>query len=129
MVDGFSPAIIGAIGKLRGYFGRLSLVLQFAWNHETQDSEELDASIFTPDAAAELQQATGLLPDDNSLSAGIVWSQLITRRTAEQADKLIRQFLLPHLVGFYDAVVNGGKERDRVRELADFVLSAKSDRL
>jgi hypothetical protein len=58
-----------------------------------------------------------------------VWSQLITRRTAEQADKLIRQFLLPHLVGFYDAVVNGGKERDRVRELADFVLSAKSDRL
>jgi hypothetical protein len=128
-VDGFAAPLLGAIGKFKGYFGRLCLVLQVAQNHDPHHPcDNAEASIFGPDAATKVRVAMGLAPD-NSLSAGINWSQLITRRTAEQADKLIRQFLLPHLLGFYDVVVNGGTERERVRDLADFILSSNKDRL
>jgi hypothetical protein len=126
LVDGFPDSLVSAIGKLKGYFGRLCLVLQMAENHELQEPD-LPPS-FTPEAAARVQQLMPLVPD-NALSAGVNLSELITRKTAEHADKLIREFILPHLFGFYDVVVNGGKERGRVRELADFVISTDKDRL
>jgi Protein of unknown function (DUF3987) len=128
MVDGFPVSLLAAIGKLKGYFGRLCLVLQVSENHELQQPDPVSTLSFTPDDAIEIQQLMGLVPDD-ALSAGINMSELITRRTAERAEKLIRQFLLPHLFGFYDVVVNGGKERERVRELANFVLSTDKVRL
>jgi hypothetical protein len=136
LVDGFPDCLISAIGKLKGYFGRLCLVLQIAENHELeqrdpvgpQQPEPVAPSTFTPDAAAQLQHLMGLVPD-SALSDGINRCELITRKTADHADKLVREFLLPHLFGFYDVVVNGGKERGRVRELADFVLSTDKDRL
>jgi Protein of unknown function (DUF3987) len=128
LVDGFPDSLISAVGKLKGYFGRLCLVLQVADNHEIQRPDPLATPAFAPEDAAQVQQLMGLAPDD-ALSAGVNWSELITCKTAEHADKLIREFLLPHLFGFYDVVVNGGKERERVRELADFVLSTDKVRL
>jgi hypothetical protein len=128
MVDGFSASLLAAVGKLKGYFGRLCLVLQVAKIHDPFELGEADPTTFTPEDAAQVQKMTGLAPD-SSLSAGINWSQSITRDTAERADKLIREFLLPHLFGFYDVVVNGGKERHRLSDLADFVLSTDKDRL
>ena len=125
-VDGFPAPLLAAIGKLKGYFGRLCLVLQIAKIHDPAEHEDND--FFTPEDAAQVQQLFGLTPD-NSLSGGINWSQAIARDTAEQADKLIGQFLLPHLFGFYDGVVNSGRERHKLRDLADFVLSTDKDRL
>ncbi|QIG96816.1 DUF3987 domain-containing protein [Bradyrhizobium sp. 6(2017)] len=125
-VDGFPAPLIAAIGKLKGYFGRLCLVLQVTKIHDP--TEHGDNDTFTPEDAARVQQLFGLEPD-NSLSGGVNWSQAIARDTAKQADKLIRQFLLPHLFGFYDGVVNGGRERHKLRDLADFVLSTDKDRL
>jgi hypothetical protein len=124
-VDGFPAPLLAAIGKLKGYFGRLCLTLQVTKIHDPTDHGE---DIFTPEDAAEVKKLFGLAPDD-SLSRGINCSQSITRDTAEQVDKLIQQFLLPHLFGFYDGVVNGGRERHRLRDLADFVLSTDKDRL
>lgn len=126
MVDGFPAPLLAAIGKLKGYLGRLCLVLQVTKLHDPIGGGGDDT--FTPECADELRKLFGLAPD-SSLSGGINWSQSITRDTAEQADKLIRRFFLPHLFGFYDVVVNGGKERHRLRDLADFVLSTDKDRL
>jgi hypothetical protein len=126
-VDGFPTSLLAAIGKLKGYFGRLCLVLQVTKIHDPTVLHE-DNDQFTPERAAQLQKLMGLAPD-NSLSAGINCSQSIARETAEQAEKLIQHFLLPHLFGFYDGVLNGGKERQRLRDLADFVLSTDKDRL
>ncbi len=39
MVDGFSSALIGAIGKLKGYFARICLVLHVARQHDPVDSK------------------------------------------------------------------------------------------
>src|SRR5439155_16868277 len=48
-VDGFSPSLIGAIGKLKGYFARICLVLHVARRQDvmmgnTGQSEPLPAS-------------------------------------------------------------------------------------
>ncbi|OMI09276.1 hypothetical protein BSN85_17240 [Bradyrhizobium brasilense] len=125
-VDGFPTSLLAAIGKLKGYFGRLCLVLQVTKIHDPTEHGDNDA--FTPEDAALMEKLCGLVPD-NSLSAGINYSQSVMRDTAEQVDKLIREFLLPHLFGFYDGVVNGGRERHKLRDLADFVLSTDKDRL
>lgn len=99
-LDGFSSQLIGAIGKLKGYFCRLALVLHVA--------EEYDA----------LLRGVGL-------GIGIA----ISRRSAEAAEKLIREFALPHIFGLYDVVVNGGQERDAIRAIASFILASDKDRL
>ena len=39
-VDGFSSALIGAIGKLKGYFPRICLVLQVARQHDPMSNNE-----------------------------------------------------------------------------------------
>ena len=48
---------------------------------------------------------------------------------AEAAEKIIREFLLPHIFGLYDVVVNGGQERDTLRAVAGFILACDKDRL
>jgi hypothetical protein len=128
-VDGFPVSLLAAIGKLKGYFGRLCLVLQVTKFHDpTEQHEGGDLSVFAPEQAAESQKLFGLVPD-NSLSQGIDRYHRITRDTAKKVEKLIRNFLLPHLFEFYDGVLNGGKERHKLRNIADFVLSTDKDRL
>jgi Protein of unknown function (DUF3987) len=127
-VDGFSPALIGAIGKQKGYFARICVVLHVARQHDPKSMSEwpfdIDISkIEVPPALA------GLDPHDNWLSAGVGIDREISRQTAEGAEKLIRDFLLPHIFGLYDVVVNGGKERDMLRHIASFILASDEDRL
>ena len=110
------------------------ILVGYLWSSRSQRTKKFDSlpllatSAFTPEDALQVQQLMGLAPD-NALSAGISQHELITDKAAEHADKLIREFLLPHLFGFYDVIVNGGKERERVRELANFVLSTDKVRL
>jgi hypothetical protein len=131
MVDGFPPSLIGAIGKLKGYFARICLVLHVAQRHDTTkttgQSEPLHPS-YTAAAGERLCKLTGLSLDE-SLSAGINVSSAISRRTAEAGEKLIREFLLPNCFGFYDVVVNGGQEREKLRAIADFILTSNKSRL
>ena len=99
-LDGLSVPLIGAIGKLKGYFGRIALVLHVA--HES-------------DAMARgLGKGTGAL---------------IPRATAEVAEKIVTKFLLQQIFGLYDVVVNGGQERDTLRTIASFILASDRDRL
>ena len=53
----------------------------------------------------------------------------VSVQTAENAEKLIFEFLLPHIFGFYDVVANGGTDRDTIRFIADFILTSGKDRL
>jgi uncharacterized protein DUF3987 len=130
-VDGFSTALIGAIGKLKGYFGRISLVLEAARQHDAKWLQSLIPPGFTPEVAKQLNELMGLDPKDpkESLSAGIYSDRGISRQTAEAAEKLTREFLLPHIFGLYDFVVNGGKDRDTLRVIGDFILASNKDRL
>jgi hypothetical protein len=99
-VQGFSSAVIGAIGKLKGYYARLALVLHAAGEH-----------------AAAMQGQN--LSCSNQISLG----------TAESAEKLLFDFLLPHIFGLYDVISDGGKERETVRAIASFILATDKDRL
>ncbi len=65
----------------------------------------------------------------NSLSAGLNTNTAISRQTAEAAEKVLREFLLPHIFGLYDVVVNGGQDRDQLRSIGDFILASNKDRL
>jgi hypothetical protein len=99
-VEGFSSALIGAIGKLRGYYARLALTLHVAAEHSA------------------MMQNQSLAPGRD-----------ILRETAEAAEKLLFDFLLPHIFGLYDVIGNGGNERETVRAIASFVLASDKDRL
>src|SRR5439155_8062975 len=73
-VDGFSPSLIGAIGKLKGYFARICLVLHIARRHDALmgnagQPEPLHSS-FTRAEGERLRKLFGLQPND-CLSAGI----------------------------------------------------------
>ena len=129
-VDGFSPALIGAIGKLKGYFARICLVLQVAKQHDPMSSNIMDtlASAFPPEEGARLNKLLGVDPKD-SLTAGLNTSTAISRQTAEAVEKILRCFLLPHIFGLYDVVVNGGQDRDMIRTIGDFILASTKDRL
>ena len=127
-VDSFSSALIGAIGKLKGYFARISLVLQVARQYDplaVNDPPPFDLSGFVAGPAPVF---ANLDPKIGSLSAGINTSRPISRGTAEAAEKIIRQFVLPHIFGLYD-VVNGGQDRDMVRSIANFILASNEHRL
>ncbi len=136
-VDGFSSALIGAIGKLKGYFARICLVLHVARQHDPKSGNEwLPDSVtlpdpFTPAERERIHKLFGLeqIGQIESLSAGLNSSMAISRRTAEAAEKVLRQFLLPHIFGFYDVVVNGGQDRDKLRSIGDFILASNKDRL
>jgi hypothetical protein len=99
-VKGFSSALIGAIGKFKGYYARLALVLQVG--------KEESASI----------------RNQPSPSRGI-----ISKQTAEHAEELLLKFLLPHTFGLYDVIANGGDDRDTIRAIGDFILATDKTRL
>src|SRR5262249_50505690 len=88
-VDGFSSALIGAIGKLRGYFARICLVLEVARAH---DPKNLPNWCRPEWARAEAERLHKI---NDCLGAGI--NPAISRQTAEAAEKIIREFLLPHI--------------------------------
>jgi hypothetical protein len=97
--DAFSNAVIGAIGKLKGYFARLALVLHVVGEH----------------SAILRGQSTGV-------------AQQISRHTAEGAEKLVFDFLLPHMLGLYDVIADGGQDREAIRAIADFILASTNGR-
>jgi len=136
MVDGFPTALIGAIGKLKGYFARICLVLHVAREHDPLSSNELPDGFTIPEcltreAAEEISKLLGLDPNGpiESLAKGLNSSTAISRRTAEAAEKVLRQFVLPHIFGLYDVVVNGGEDREKLRSIGDFILASNKDRL
>ena len=110
-VAGFSSALIGAIGKFRGYYARLALVLHVA--------EEQSALIKTPPT-----QFASFINAQPTQFAGV-----ISKETAERCEQLVFDFLLPHTFGLYDVVANGGQDRDTVRAIGDFILASDKDRL
>jgi hypothetical protein len=61
--------------------------------------------------------------------AGSTWGTPISRQTAEAVERLLREFLLPHIFGFYDVVVDSGRDRDLLRSIGDFILTSDKDRL
>src|SRR6266446_9920164 len=68
MVDGFAPSLIGAIGKLKGYFARICLVLHVARLHDAmigtvEQSKPLPPS-FTDEARDRLRKLFGLPLND-----------------------------------------------------------------
>jgi uncharacterized protein DUF3987 len=97
----FSPEMGGAVGKLKGYFSRLALTLQIAESH-----------------SAVVREAKTPSPNP-----------IVSRKNAEGAERLIFEFLLQHMVGLYDVIVGGGRDRDIVRMIADFILTSTKDRL
>lgn len=99
-LQGFPDALIGAIGKMRGYYGRLALILHVA--NECAATRNGLAFAFRTD-----------IPKD----------------TAEAAEKLLFNFLLPHVFGVYDVIASGGKHRDMIRAIAGFILADARDRL
>lgn len=137
MVDGFPPALIGAIGKLKGYFARICLVLHVARQHDPLSSGELPEGFTIPEgltreALEEISKLLGIGPNDpidDNLAAGINISAAISRQTAEAAEKLLHEFLLPHIWGLYDVVVNGGQDREMLRSLGNFILASNKERL
>jgi hypothetical protein len=137
-VNGFSSALISAIGKLKGYYARLCLVLHIARQHDP------DASIrppqlppcFTPEARERLRKFLGedkwdrMRAETTKAIASLPSpGSAISCETAEAAERLVREFLLPHTFGLYDFVINGGKDRETLRAVANFVLATKKDRL
>jgi hypothetical protein len=99
-VQGFSSALIGAIGKYKGYFARIALTLEVAAEHSATIQGQLAAS-----------------------------GNIISKQTAEAAEQLLFKFLLPHTFGLYDVVANGGQDRDTTRAIGDFILASDKDRL
>jgi hypothetical protein len=121
-VDGFSPSLIGAIGKLKGYFARICLVLHVIRTHDPLIPSRCPAHFVSATAFS------GLDPSE-CLSAGISINAEISCETAEAAKKLLFEFLLPHMIGLYDVVVNGGQEREKLQSIANFILASDKDRL
>ena len=93
-LDGFPPSLFGALGKLRGYFARICLVL-----HVARDSVILLVHFSCPKLDFILADAFRGLDLGECLSAGITVNAAIPRETAEAAKKLLLEFLLPHMIG------------------------------
>jgi hypothetical protein len=131
-VDGFSPALIGAIGKLKGYLVRICLVLHITEQYDAPIADEKLPECFTREARDSVRD---ICADVETGSEGLNVSRPISSRTAiscptvEAAEKILREFLLPHVFGLYDVLVNGGEDRERVRAIGDFILASDKDRL
>jgi hypothetical protein len=134
-VDGFSPPLMSAIGKLKGYFFRICLILHVARLHDPLNSNGRQSNfvqfIATPEDIEQTAKAFGIGPDDKwgSLSEGIHHSNAISRQTAEATEKVLKEFILPSMLGLYDFVVSGGQDRDLLRSIASFILASNKDRL
>jgi hypothetical protein len=120
--EGFASALVSAIGKLRGYYARLCLVLQVAFDHDPAAPNQYGV----PKLSEEHVQTWGPIDPNNHPGAE---RAVISRQTAEAVEKLLYKFLLPHIVAFYDIVVNGGQDREMIRQIANFILAADKDRL
>jgi Protein of unknown function (DUF3987) len=131
LIDGFPSALIGAIGKLKGYFARICLVLHVAKLHDPMAIGLLTGGFTLPEGLSREQseRAFGPYDPDDCLSAGLNGSIAISRGTAEAVEKVLRQFLLQHMFSLYDVVVNGGRDRDMVRSIGDFILAFNKDRI
>ena len=121
-VDGFPTALLGAIGKLKGYFVRICVVLHVARAHDPLIAHCLPCNFIFPEAFR-------VLDPTESLADGIDINEAIRRDTAEAAERLIREFLLPHMIGLYDVVANGGQDREKLRTIARFILASDKERL
>src|SRR5262249_45509169 len=110
---------------------RICLVLQVAGEHDPRAAEEFAPlpGVLTREQAERLAKLFGGFDPKNCLSAILNVSTAISRQTAEAAEKVICQFLLPHVLSLYDVVVNGGQDRDMVRSIGDFILASTKDRL
>jgi Protein of unknown function (DUF3987) len=126
-VDGFPSSLLGAIGKLKGYFVRICLVLHVLRTHDPLIGSQRRNPFMVGDAI--LADAFRHLDPSACLSAGVNVNAEIPRETAEAAKKLVLEFLLPHIIGLYDVVVNGGQERDKLQSIANFILASNKDRL
>lgn len=132
LVDGFPSSLIGAIGKLNGYFARICLVLHVTRHQDVMVGNTGKSVPRHPSFTGVADEYLRTLfppPLSDCLSAGITTSSAISGGTAEAARKILVEFLLPHMIGLYDVVVNGGKERDKLRSIADFILASDKDRL
>jgi Protein of unknown function (DUF3987) len=132
-LDGLTDAFTGAVGKLKSYFGRWAGVLHIANEHsasvrsifefeqrpKVDVADATDVATFVDQTADEASQNGGALPFTN----------VISRDTAEKVERLLFGFLLPHTYALYDMLVGGGKDRDTVRSVADFILTSKKERL
>jgi hypothetical protein len=99
-LEGFPGSLIGAIGKLKGYYGRLALVLHVSAEHDSKIRRQA-SYIGAP----------------------------ISCQVAEAAERILMEFVLRHVFGLYDVIANGGKDRDMVRAVAGFILAFDKDRL
>jgi hypothetical protein len=126
--DGFSPPLIGAIGKLKGYFFRICLALHLAKLHDPIGADEVWPFPLPEEPGEHLRKLLAIDPSDPA--EPIVKSGThISRQTAEAVERLLREFLLPHIFGLYDVAVNGGQDRDLIRSIGDFILASPKDRL
>jgi hypothetical protein len=125
-VDGFPPALIGAIGKLKGYFARICLVLQIAKDRDIQPIKLPES--FTPEARERMRKRMGNLKFERASEGLGDLPRPISLETTRAVEKILKQFLLPHLFGLYD-VLNGGEERDKLRAIGDFILASDKSRL
>lgn len=126
--DGFSAPLIGAIGKFKGYFARLCLVLHVASLNDPIVANEICPIPLPPEQGGHIRKLAGA--DLNDWAEDIVTSgSPISRQTAEAGERLLREFLLPHIFGLYDVVVNGGQDRDLIRSIGDFILASNKERL
>jgi hypothetical protein len=85
---------------MRGYYGRLALTLHVANEHSAALSTKI-----------------------------LAFGTSIPKETAEAAEKLLFDFLLPHIFGVYDVIADGGKHRETVRAIAGFILADDKDRI
>jgi hypothetical protein len=143
--DGFSSSLRGAIGKLKGYFARICLVLHVIKLHDPLSANEtsppplLEKPSEPLHFTAKPSGLTGPAPiwrkmieageEFEDLAGGAMSGIPVSRQTAEAVEKLLREFLLPHIVELYDVVVGGGQDRDLLRTIANFILTSKRERL
>jgi hypothetical protein len=139
---GFSATLRSAIGKLENYYIRICLVLHVAKLHDPLSANETSPPPLSEKPSgplhftAEPSGLTGPAPIWRKMvEAGEVFESLSgptsgtpSRQTAEAVEKLLREFLLPHIIELYD-VVSGGRDRDVIRALANFILTSEKDRL
>jgi Protein of unknown function (DUF3987) len=103
-MQGFDRALVSAIGKLPGLFGRLTLALHVASEHSA-----IVRCAFEADRPA--------------------ISGIISRDTAEKAERLVREYVLYNTFALYEQVLCRGIDRKDIHAVADFILTRKKDHI
>ena len=78
---------------------------------------------FTHEARERIHKLFGIKDGEQieSLAEGLNTSTAIS--AGDGSSGTCVQFLLPHIFGLYDVVVNGGQDRDNLRMIGDFEFS------